>query len=249
MALAHDVVARQPDVIVVNFNPLVAVFKRATSTIPITGIVADPIRSGLVANLARPGGNLTGVSVDAGLEIYGKRLQLLKELIPSTARVAYLGTEVEWDGVGGQELREASRHLLIALTSMQPKPVSPGELRRVFDEVSRTGVDALLVSPSGDFLAHRRLIVELADSSRLPTMYAFRDFVEVGGLVAYGSDAVEMAVRLADQVHHVLTGASPGEIPFHQVTGFELVINRRTANALGLEIPPALLARADEVIE
>lgn len=139
--------------------------------------------------------------------------------------------------------------LSIALTNMQPQPVSPGELRRVFAEVSRTGVDALLVSPSGDFLAHRRLIVELAHSISSPTMYAFRDYVEVGGLVAYGSSAVELAERLADQVHHILAGASAGEIPFHQVAGFELVINLRTANTLGLTIPPSLLASVNELIE
>ena len=248
-ALTHAVVARQPDIIVTNSNALVAVFKQATATIPIVSVVADPVRSGLVASLARPGGNVTGVSIDAGIEIYGKRLQLLKTLVPSAGRMGHLARQTEWDSVFGRQLREAGRQIGVEVTGMLPRQVTAEELRRTLGEAPSTPVSAALVSASGDFLAHRGLIIALAAGARLPVLYPYRDYVELGGLVAYGPDQADTASRLADQVHRILAGAAPAEMPFHQATRFELVIHLQAARSLGIEVPTSILAQADEVIE
>ena len=248
-SLAREVVTIEPDLIVMNYSVLARAFQAATSTIPLIGIVADPVRNGLVASLAHPGGNFTGVSVDAGAGLQGKRLQLLKELAPSIQRVAYHGTPVEWNGPAGQELRAAGSHLGLTVFGVLSEQIGPQELRRLFHDAIRERADAAVVSAGGFFLAHRQLIVELAAANRLPAMYAFREIIEVGGLAAYGPDLGEAAERLASQVDQVLKGAKPGDVPVHQASKFALVINITTARALGLDIPPTLLARADEVIE
>ena len=248
-SLAREVVTSEPDLIVMNYSVLARAFQAATSTIPLVGIVADPVRNGLVASLAHPGGNFTGVSVDAGAGLQGKRLQLLKELAPSIQRVAYHGTPVEWNGPAGQELRAAGSHLGLTVFGVLSEQIGPQELRRLFHEAIRERADAAVVSAGGFFLAHRQLIVELAAANRLPAMYAFREIIEVGGLAAYGPDLGEAAERLASQLDQVLKGAKPGDVPVHQASKFALVINITTARALGLTIPPTLLARADEVIE
>jgi len=248
-ALAREIVTSKPDLIIMNYNALARAFQDATSTVPLVGLVADPIRTGLVASLARPGSNFTGVSVDAGAGLLGKRLQLLKELLPSIQRVAYFGAPVEWNGPNAQELRAAGGHLGLTVFGVLSEQIDPPELRRMFDEAMRERADAAVASAGGDFLAHRQLIVELAAANRLPSMYAFRDFIEAGGLAAYGPDLGEAAERLASQVDQVLKGAKPGDVPVHQASKFALVINITTARALGLTIPPTLLARADEVIE
>jgi putative ABC transport system substrate-binding protein len=249
VGLAAEVVARKPDVIVANLNFLVAEFQNATRTTPIIGIVADPVRRGMIASLARPGGNLTGVSIDAGIEIFGKRLEILREMLPAAQHIAYLAAQAEWDGPGGQELRARARDLSFTVTWLSPGRANAEEIRRVFSELGSHRSDALIVSASGDFLAHRQLIVELAAAARIATLYPYRDFVEAGGLIAYAPDTLEIAERLAQQVHEVLGGTQPGEIPFYQASRFELVINARTVKALGLAIAPLLFARADEVIE
>ena len=248
-ALAREVVTSKPDLIVMNYNALARAFQDATSTVPLVGIVADPMRTGLVASLARPGGNFTGVSVDAGVEIVGKRLQLLRELLPSSQRVAYLGAPVDWNSPGGHEMRTAGSQLGLTVFGVLSEEVGPPELRRMFDEATRERADAAVASAGGDFLAHRRLIVDLAAANRLPVMYAFRDFIEAGGLAAYGPDLGEAADRLASHVDQILKGARPGDVPVHQASKFALLINGATAKALNLTIPPTLLARADEVIE
>ncbi len=249
-ALAREVVTSEPDLIVMNYSVLARAFQAATSTIPLVGIVADPVRTGLVSSLARPGGSFTGVSVDAGAGLLGKRLQLLKELLPSIQRVAYFGAPVgEWNGPNGQELRAAGGHLGLTVFGVLSDEIDPQEVRRLFHEAIRERADAAVVSAGGYFLAHRQLIVELAAANRLPAMYAFRDFIEAGGLAAYGPDLGEAAEHLASQVDQVLKGAKPGDVPVQQASKFALVLNITTARALGLTIPPTLLARADEVIE
>ena len=207
-ALAREVVTSQPDLIIMNYNVLARAFQAATSTIPLLGIVADPLRTGLVPTLAHPGGSFTGVSVDAGAGLQGKRLQLLKELIPSIQRVAYLGTPDEWNGSGAEELRAAGGHLGLAVFGVLSKEVVPQEVRRQFQEAIGERADAAVVSAGGFFLAHRQLIVELATANRLPAMYPFRDFIEAGGLVAYGPDLGEAAERLASPHFSRWGGAS-----------------------------------------
>jgi putative tryptophan/tyrosine transport system substrate-binding protein len=248
-ALAATVVSRNPDVIVMNLNALVDAFRAATATIPIVAIVGDPVRSGLVKSLARPGGNVTGVSVDAGTEILGKVLQILKEAIPSATKVAHLASPEAWEGGPGESLREAGRRLGIALVGVSPPEVNDAQLRHAFADMAQQQLDAAVVGGEGNFLAQRALIVELGEKYRLPLMCPYRDYVEVGGLMAYAPDLGELAQRMADDVHQILSGAKPGDIPFYQPTKFVLVINLKTAKALGLTIPPAILAQADEVIE
>jgi putative ABC transport system substrate-binding protein len=247
--LARQIVTRNPDVIVTGTNPVVIVFKAATSTIPIVAFMLDPLKAGLVTSLARPGGNLTGITLDAGIEVWGKRLEMLKDAIPSMANAAFLGMRGGWEGSAEQFLRDAGSRLGISLAFMAPQQGTPSEIERVFAAMDQQRPDAVLVSGEGDLYAHRRLIVELAEKHRLPTMCPYRDHVEAGGLMGYAVDLTELLRRMADNVHQILKGAKPGDIPIYQSTTFELLINLKTAKALGLTLPPALLARAAEIIE
>jgi putative tryptophan/tyrosine transport system substrate-binding protein len=247
--LAQEIVSRNPDVIVAGTNPVVTTFTAATSTIPIVAFMLDPLKAGLVTSLARPGGNLTGITLDAGIEVWGKRLEILKEAIPSITRAAFLGMRGGWEGSSGQVLQDAGRQLGISLVFLLPQQGTPSEIERVFAAMEQQRPDAVLVSGEGDLYAHRQLIVELAKKHHLPTMCPYRDHVEAGGLMAYAVDLPELLRRMADNVHQILKGTKPADIPIYQSTKFELLINLRTAKALGLSLPPALLARAAEVIE
>jgi putative tryptophan/tyrosine transport system substrate-binding protein len=247
--LAREIVTSNPDLIVTGTNPVVIVFRAATSTIPVIAFMLDPLEAGLVTNLARPGGNITGITLDAGIEIWGKRLEILKEAIPLMAKAAFLGMRDGWDGSSGQFLRDASARLGISLISMVPQTGTPSEIERAFTTMWQQRPDAVLVSGEGDLYAHRRLIAELAEKNRLPVMCPYRDYVEAGGLMAYTVDLAELLKRMADDVHQILNGTKPGNIPIYQPTKFELLINLKTAKALDLALSPALLARAAELIE
>jgi putative ABC transport system substrate-binding protein len=248
--LAREVVGRNPDVIVPIGPAMMQAVRAATDTIP---IVASGAYTGLgvVPSLARPGGNVTGITVDVGWdsEINGKRLQILKDAVPSASTVAVLAMRTRWDGTEGQQFREAGRQLAISLIPMLVEESSLSEYQRVFAEIARDRLDAIITSGAPELYYYRQLIIELVDKSRLPAMYPSRDHVEAGGLMAYGTDLTELWRRLADDLHQVLNGAKPGEIPIYQATKFEFLINLKTAKALGLTIPPSLLAQADEVIE
>jgi putative ABC transport system substrate-binding protein len=247
--LAREIVNRNPDVIVTGTNPVVIAFRAATRAIPVVAFMIDPLKAGLVTSLARPGGNLTGITLDAGIEIWGKRLELLKEAVPSTTKAAFLGMRDGWEGSFGQALRDIGSQLGISLISMLPQTGTPSEIERVFAAMAQQRPDAVLVSGEGDLYAHRRLIAELAEKNRLPAMCPYRDYVDAGGLMAYTVDLAELLRRLADDVHQILNGAKPGDIPIYQPTKFELLINLKTARALGLTLSPALLSHADEIIE
>jgi putative tryptophan/tyrosine transport system substrate-binding protein len=247
--LAREIVSSKPDLIVTGTNPVVIAFKAATSTLPIVAFMLDPLKAGLVTNLAKPGGNLTGITLDAGIEIWGKRLEILKEAVPSTAKAAFLGMRDGWEGSFGQFLRDAGARLGISLISMLPREGTSSEIERVFAEMGQHRPDAVLVSGEGDLYAHRQLIAELTQKNRLPAMCPYRDYVDAGGLMAYTVDLAELLRRMADDVHKILYGAKPGDIPIYQATKFQLLINLKTAKALSLSLPPALLARADEMIE
>jgi len=209
----------------------------------------DPLKAGLLTSLSRPGGNLTGITLDAGVEIWGKRLEMLKEAIPSTARVAFLGMREGWEGSSGQVLRDAGGRLGISLDFMLPQKGTPSEIEHVFTVMEQQRPDAVLVSGEGDLYAHRQLIAELAEKKRLPAMCPYRDYVEAGGLMAYAVDLAELLRRMADDVHQILKGAKPGDIPIYQATKFELLINLKTAKTFGLTLPPTLLTQAAEIIE
>ena len=246
--LAREVVARNPDVIVAFGDPMTQALRTATGTIPIVYIGSDPIQEGFAASLARPGGNITGVTSDTGKEILGKRLQMLKEAVPSASKVAFL--EMRTDSAANeQQLQEAGRRLEISVIDKPLQESTPSEYQRVFSEIAQERPDAIIVSTDGALIPYRQLIVELAEKSRLPAMYGSRYYPEVGGLMAYASDLGELGRRMADDVHEILKGAKPGDIPIYQPTKFDLVINLKAARGLGLTIPPSLLAVADEVME
>jgi putative ABC transport system substrate-binding protein len=247
--ISREIVIGKPDVIVTGTNPVVAAFKAATTTVPIVAFMLDPLHAGLVTSLSQPGGNLTGITLDAGVEVWGKRLEILKEAIPLAEKATFLGMRGGWEGASGQVLRDAASRLGISLTFALPETGTPAEIERVFSGMERQRPDALLVSGEGDLYANRQLIAELSVRNRLPTMCPYRDHVEAGALMGYAVDLAELLRRMADDVHQILKGANPGDIPIYQPTKFQLLINLKTVKALGLNVPPTLLARADEVIE
>src|SRR3954451_4777514 len=173
--LARDIVTSSPELIVTGPNPAVTVFKAATSTIPIIAFMIDPLKAGLISNLAKPGGNLTGITLDAGIEVWGKRLELLKEAVPSTTKAAFLGMRDGWEGSFGQFLREVAGRMGISLFSMLPQEGTPSEIERVFAEMGQQRPDAVLVSGEGDLYAHRLLIAELAQTNCLAAICPYRD--------------------------------------------------------------------------
>ena len=249
--LAREVVSRNPDLIVAIGPPITEAVTAATSTIPIVAS-GTHTSSGGVPNLARPGGNMTGVRVE-GHEINGKRLQILKETVPVASKVAYLDMRTFWESAGGQqvqeELRRASEILGISLTDILVEESTSSEYQRVFAEIARDPPDAMIVSSTSELFPYRQLIVELAGKAGFPAIYGFREWVEAGGLMAYGIDLGELWRRMANDVHEILNGTKPGDIPIYQPTRFEFVVNLNAAKALGLTIPLAILARVDEVIE
>ncbi len=246
--LAADVVGGKPDIIISNLNDLIAAFVAATTTIPIVAIMGDPIAGGFVTNLARPGGNLTGVSINAGIEIQAKRLEILKEAMPAATKVVHLLSGA-WDDGTGKSIAEAGRHLGLAVTETKLVVVDGEKLRRAFAEMAEQKVDAAMIDEGGSFLAQRAAIVELAAKHRIAVIYPYRDYAEQGGLIAFAPDLGELAQRMANDVHQILGGARAGDIPFYQPSKFQLIINMKAAKALGFSLPPALITRADEVIE
>jgi putative ABC transport system substrate-binding protein len=247
--LARDVVNTHPDLILAVGGRLSLDFKMATTTIPIVTMIIDPIAMGLVASIARPGGNITGVTIAGGLEIIGKRMGLLVEAMPKLSTVGYLASRPFWEDPRGAAVREAAKQAGISLSPVMLSAFDEAEYQRVFRSMEQDRADAFMVSDEPENGINRETIVELAAKGRIPAIYPFRDFVEAGGLMAYSIDLADISRRLANLIDKILKGANPGDIPFYQPTKFELSINLKTAKALGLEMPAMLLGRADEVIE
>ena len=245
--IAAEFVRLKVDVIFTSGGPNVAVAKRATSVIPIVfTATGDPIASGFVANLARPGGNVTGLS-NQQTDTAGKRLELLREVVPGLRRLAIM---VNAGGPGAMldagEIQAAARTLGLELTTLEIR--RPEDIAPAF-ETLKGRADALYVVADPVVNTNRIRINTLALGGLLPTMHGFREIVEAGGLMSYGPNFPDLFRRGADYVDKILRGAKPGDLPVEQPTKFELVINLKTAKALGLDVPPMLLARADEVIE
>jgi putative ABC transport system substrate-binding protein len=246
--LASELLDLKVDIIVAEHSSAIQAAQQVTRTIPIVmAASADPVGAGLVASLARPGGNVTGLSRLAP-EADEKRLELLKETLPALKRVAFI-----WDPANpGLSLRfkavdMAGRALVLEIQSLEVR--TPNELHGALESATRKGAGALVV-PSPMVSAYRRQIVDFAAKKRLPLVYDGREFVEEGGvLMSYGSNLTDLWHRAGVYVDKILKGAKPADLPVEQPTKFELVINLKTAKALGLDVPPMLLARADEVIE
>jgi putative ABC transport system substrate-binding protein len=248
-ALAAELVRLPVDVIVTGAVPAPEAAKGATSAIPIVMAAPhpDPVRSGLVASLARPGGNVTGLS-GVGFEFRGKQLQLLKEAVPNLAQVAVLSDPTNpFHPREVRELEAAAQALRLRLRVVEAR--APSEFAEAFSTATRERASAIVVLSGSMFYTHRARLAELATRSRLPGLMAGRESVEAGGFMAYGADIGAGFRRAADYVDRILKGARPGDLPLEQPTKFELVVNLKTARALGLTIPPSVLARADEVIQ
>jgi putative ABC transport system substrate-binding protein len=236
------------DVLVVANPPsLVHAAKAATNSVPIVVInYSTPVEHGLAASLARPGGNITGTTGGTGWENDVKRLALLKEALPAVSRVAYLAPRQFWDEPAAQSVRRAAASLGIELL---PVAHLPADVNASFLAVERQRPDALFVAPSSEAFAQREELPRLALKARLPSSYGLRLHAEAGGLMSYGVDFAEFNRRIAHYVDKILKGARPGDLPMEQPTKFELVVNVKTAKALGLTISPSVLFRADRVIE
>jgi putative ABC transport system substrate-binding protein len=248
--LVQEIVALKPDVIFTTSGRVLDHIKAATTTVPAVGSTSDPVAAGLAASLARPGGNITGVSIDTAGELVGKRLELLRELIPGATKVAFLTPRHGWESIYGAAAQEAAAKLGFSLLGPPlDSPIGEAEYRRVVAAMAEQRPDALLVSEYGENSRHRQLIAELARVHRLPAVYPFRQYAAVGGMVIYGPDDRDLDLRLAASIDTILQGGNPGDIPFYRPTRYQLFINLKSARDIGLEIPPALLMAADEVTE
>jgi ABC-type uncharacterized transport system substrate-binding protein len=250
-AVASELVALKVDVIVAFATPGGRAAKNATSTIPIVvGSMGDPVQDGLVASLSRPGGNLTGTTF-LGPELVPKRLALLKELMPAISEIAVLwhpGAFSEQTTSGMmKQVTDMAGGLGLRLQLVEVR--SPDEFERAFSDMAKGRADALFEFPSPMLYQERQRLVDLAAKYRLPAMYNAKEFVDVGGLIAYGASVPELNRRTAIYADKILKGAKPSDLPVEQPTKFELAINLKTARTLGLTVPPALLATADDLID
>jgi putative tryptophan/tyrosine transport system substrate-binding protein len=244
---AAELVALTPDILVTVGAPAVEALQRATRTVPIVFTsVTDPVGGGLVASLARPGGNTTGFTLsEYGLS--GKWLELLKEIAPRVMRTAVLRDPVAV-GIGQfAAIQAVAPSLQVELSPVDVRDA--GEIERAVTAFADRPNGALIVTASAFTMIHRELIIALARRHQLPAVYPFRYYITGGGLISYGPDPIDLARRAASYVDRILKGESPADLPVQNPTKYELVINLKTAKALGLEIPPTLLARADKVIE
>ena len=249
-ALATEIVRSNPDVIYV-IGPGAVIFKKLTSRIPIVVITGDPVKQGLAESLAHPGGNFTGVSIDTGPSIHGKRIALLREMVPTMSKLGCLALRLEWNGSSaGPAIRAAAETAGLPLAvSLLEFGASEADYRAAIESISRDGANAVMVLDSPEIFQNSTLIAKLLGDAKLPAIFTFPESVEAGGLMAYSFDLIELYKRVANNIDAILRGAKPGDIPIYQVTKFELSINLKTAKQLGLSVPPALVASADKVIE
>ena len=246
--LVSQLISLNPDIIVLRGTPEALAVKNATSTIPVVmSAVVDPVRIGVAVSLSRPGGNFTGMS-SVVTETEAKRLGILKELVPGLKRIAVLG---DHSNPGNQKLWEEiqilARSLMLDARRFDLRRAA--DVGRALDTAVREKVDALLVGVDGTTRPNRQLIIDLTAMHKLPAIYSAKEFAEDGGLLAYAASYVDLYRRAASLVDKIFKGESPSELPIERPTKFELVINLKTAKALGIDIPPTLLAIADEVIE
>ena len=246
-AVMAEVVSLKVDVIVTAVNSVARAAKEATTSIPIVlAGISGPVEYGLAASLARPGGNVTGLSDDTGPDLHAKRLSLLKEIAPYISRVAFVGTKGLLELVGAKAVEAAARTLGLTLIRAESTAT---DLAPAFAVVTRERADAIFAGWNPTNFFHRRDIIEFAAKNRLPASYAFRSSAVDGGLMSYGVDRRDLSRRAAGYVDRILRGAKPQDLPIQEPTKLELLINMRTAKVLGLTVPPSLLQGADELIQ
>jgi putative tryptophan/tyrosine transport system substrate-binding protein len=246
--LAAELVSLRVDLIAAPSTPTAVAAKNATKTIPIVTVGGDPLGSGIVASLARPGGNITGLTSAVGPEIAGKQLALLKETVPRVSRMAVLwNPSTPGNALALRETEIAARALKVELQVLEARRLD--DFGSAFAAASTRRDGALLILGDVMFTTYRAQLAKLALKNRLPTIYGSRQFVDEGGFMSYGADVLNNFRRAAVYVDKILKGAKPADLPIEQATKFELIINLKTAKALGLTIPPSLLGRADEVIQ
>jgi putative ABC transport system substrate-binding protein len=247
--LMAELVRLKVDVIVAGATPVAVAAKNGTGTIPIVMFgVGDPVGLGLVESLARPGGNVTGLAFSVGLDTFGKGLALLKEALPKVRRVAVLSNPANPAHAGAiDNVRTAAGSLGVQSQLLEAR--GPDHFEGAFAAMARERAEAVLIVSDGMFVLHRARLADLARKNRLPSMYGVRENVEAGGLMSYGPSTAVALRRAAVFVDKILRGAKPADLPVEQPTEFELVVNLKTAKALGVAIPRSLLARADHVIE
>jgi putative ABC transport system substrate-binding protein len=245
---AAELVALTPDVLVAVGGTVVGALQQATRTIPIVFVqVTDPVNRGLVASLARPGGNTTGFT-QYEFSLAGKWLELLKQIAPNVKRAVVIRDPVQFSGVGQfAVIQTVAQSLGVEVSPVDARDT--GEIERAISLIARGSNGGLIVTSSGSADGHRKLIISLAARHRLPTVYPYRRYVSDGGLVSYGPSVVDDFLRGAGYVDRILKGEKPADLPVQQPTKFALVINLKTAKALGLDVPQTILSRADEVIE
>jgi putative tryptophan/tyrosine transport system substrate-binding protein len=244
--LAADLVRLKVDLIVVTGTPQAFAAKKATPSVPIVmANASDPVREGLIASLARPGGNITGLSTLAP-ELTSKRLEILKDAVPKLARVGLLRASAASFQL--KEIRPAALALKLKLEEIETRPDAKG-LESAFQTAKQKQVDAIMTTTTRLFFAERKRIVELAGKYRLPGIYFQKEFVDEGGLMSYGADFGDLYSRAAVYVDKILKGAKPADLPVQQATKFEFIINLKAAKQIALTIPPRVLERADKVIK
>jgi putative ABC transport system substrate-binding protein len=245
--LAAELVKLGPDVIIALGTAEAIAAKRATTTVPIVIIIADPLGAGIVTNVAHPGGNVTGIML-YGAEFAGKRIEVFKEAVPAIARIAVLGTRNPLSQLHWPETQTAAAQLGLEVRLFTVQDPA-AELLAAFDSIAQHNVNGMVVLPDLRFLSVRQTIVALAAKHRLPALYEDREYVQDGGLISYGPNVAKMVRRVVPTVDRILKGAKPGDLPIEGPTEYKLVINLKTAKTLGLTIPEKRLIVADEVIE
>lgn len=247
-AMIAEVVRSKPDVIYAIGGGVF--LKAATTSIPVVALTYDPVALGLAKTLARPGGNFTGVSVDTGPALYGKRIELLREVVPGMTRFGFLTSRRVWDLFQGAVVRagaETARSAVVPF--LVDLPATVDQYRQAVLAARADGVGAIIIGDSPEALQYRSDIVRVVAEAGLPAMYTFPESVEAGGLLAYSFDLKELNQQAARNIDAILRGANPGEIPFYQLTRLILSINLGTAKTLGIVFPASILARADEIID
>ena len=248
-ALAAEVLRGKPD-LVYAIGPAAALFKQLTTSIPIVALTGDPIALGIADSLSHPGRNFTGASIDTGPSIHGKRMELLREIYPALSKLGCLFLRIQLNGVAGPAIRDnAERVGLPIAVALLEFGAKEADYKRAIDSLASQGANGLMVVDLPETFRNGRLIARLAAEANLPSIGAFREYVEDGGLLAYSFDLTDLNKRCASDVDQIFKGAAPGNIPFYQTSKFELSVNLAAASHLGLSVPEPLAASADWIVE